>query len=225
MAVTDLLSTIQTNITKAAQRASRNPKTLCLIAVSKTRAVGEITDVYQQGVRHFGENKVQDAANKFSRLRQTHKDLRLHLLGPLQTNKVKQAISLFDFIHSLDRSKLADALARQADAQGKCPVLFVQVNTGAEPQKAGVLPNDLESLTSHTRALGLPLKGLMVIPPINDAPSGHFGFLAQRAEDLGLPLLSMGMSADYESAVELGATHVRIGTALFGPRNIHAVDA
>ena len=187
--------------------------------MSKIRTVEEIEAAYQAGVRHFGENRVQEALAKFPPLRARYPDLRLHLIGALQTNKVKSILGEVTAIHSLDRPKLADALARQAaDALGSCPDLFVQVNTGEEPQKAGVLPVDLDALVAYARQLGLPLTGLMCIPPSAEAPAAHFAFLAQRAAALGFWSCRWGMSQDYEAAVELGATQVRIGSLLFGER-------
>ena len=218
MAIDEQLRFIEQRVARMAKRAGRDPDSIQLIAVSKTRTVEEIEAAYRAGVRHFGENRVQEALAKFPPLRTRYPDLRLHLIGALQTNKVKSILGEVTAIHSLDRPKLADALARQADALGSCPDLFVQVNSGEEPQKAGVLPADLDALVAYARQLGLPLTGLMCIPPSAEAPAAHFAFLAQRAAALGLSELSMGMSQDYEAAVELGATQVRVGSLLFGER-------
>jgi pyridoxal phosphate enzyme (YggS family) len=189
-----------------------------LVAVSKTVDEGGIRAALGAGQRRFGENRVQEAAAKFPALKQEFPDLELHLIGPLQTNKVKEAMALFDVIQSLDRVRLADALAAERDKGARMPRLFIQVNTGEEPQKAGVLPADLEALLAHARALGLPVEGLMCIPPLEDDAAPHFAFLLQRARDLGLSQLSMGMSADFELAIKFGATHVRVGSAIFGAR-------
>src|SRR5581483_8027896 len=165
-----------------------------------------------------GENRVQEAQQKFPPLKREFPDLRLHLIGPLQTNKVKDAMTLFDAIQTLDRPKLALALATERDKAGRCPELFVQVNTGEEPQKAGVLPKDAAALIAEARALALPVVGLMCIPPVEDDAAPHFAFLVKLAADNGLTQLSMGMSGDFEMAVRFGATHVRVGTAIFGER-------
>jgi len=167
----------------------------------------------------FGENRVQEAAEKWPALKQSHPDCILHLIGPLQTNKTKQAVELFDVIETLDRPKLARALATQAEKLGRVPALFVQVNTGEEPQKAGILPADADRFIAECRReFQLPVEGLMCIPPVEDEPSLHFMLLREIAARNGLSSLSMGMSADYEIAVRFGATHVRVGTAIFGPR-------
>lgn len=189
-----------------------------LVAVSKTVAESGIRAALGAGQRRFGENRVQEAAAKFPALKQEFPDLELHLIGPLQTNKVKEAMALFNVIQSLDRTRLADALAAERDKGARMPRLFIQVNTGEEPQKAGVLPADLEKLLAHARALDLPVEGLMCIPPLEDDAAPHFAFLLQRARDLGLSQLSMGMSADFELAIKFGATHVRVGSAIFGER-------
>ena len=172
----------------------------------------------QQGHRIFGENRVQEAAGKWPGFRETFSDVELHLLGPLQTNKAKQAVELFDTIHSLDRPKLARKLADIAQETGTCPDLFIQVNTGAEPQKAGILPQDTDAFVAECRALQLPVLGLMSIPPVEEEPSLHFALLAKLAKRNDLQGLSMGMSGDFESAIALGATHVRVGSAIFGER-------
>jgi pyridoxal phosphate enzyme (YggS family) len=161
---------------------------------------------------------VQEAKGKWPELRNEYPDIELHLIGPLQTNKVKEAIALFDAIETLDRDRLADALKAEADRGSKIPALFVQVNTGEEPQKAGVAPKDAAALIGYARGLGLPVKGLMCIPPAEQAPGPHFALLQKLARDNGLDRLSMGMSSDFESAIKFGATHVRVGTAIFGTR-------
>jgi pyridoxal phosphate enzyme (YggS family) len=170
------------------------------------------------GHRLFGENRVQEAHAKFPQLKKNFPDLELHLIGPLQTNKVKEAAALFDAIETLDRVKLADALAAERDKSGNCPRLFIQVNTGEEPQKAGVLPADAAGLIAHVRRLELSLIGLMCIPPIEDDVAPHFAFLAKLAKDNGLSELSMGMSGDFEMAIRFGASYVRVGSAIFGAR-------
>jgi len=189
-----------------------------LVAVSKTVPQEGIREAIAAGQLLFGENRVQEAQAKYPHLKSEHPGLELHLIGPLQTNKVKEAVALFDVIQSLDRIKLADALAAEREKSGKCPRLFLQVNTGEEPQKAGVAPQDAAALIDHARKLGLPLEGLMCIPPTADDAAPHFAFLAKLARDHGLAQLSMGMSGDFELAVKFGATHVRVGTAIFGAR-------
>jgi hypothetical protein len=175
--------------------------------------------VLDQGHRVFGENRVQEAAGKWPGFREEFGGIDLHIIGPLQSNKVRQAMELAQAIHSVDRPKLASAIARIADETGHCPDLFVQVNTGEEPQKAGVLPQDADAFVAEVRKLGLPLRGLMCIPPVDEAPSLHFALLAKIAERNGLSALSMGMSGDFEQAIALGATHVRVGSAIFGARD------
>jgi pyridoxal phosphate enzyme (YggS family) len=177
-----------------------------------------IREALAAGQRLFGENRVQEAQAKFPALKQEFPDLELHLIGPLQTNKVKDAVALFEVIQTLDRVKLADALAAERDKSGRCPRMFLQVNTGEEPQKAGVLPRETASLIAYVRKLELPLEGLMCIPPAEDDAASHFAFLAKLGRDHGLDQLSMGMSGDFELAVKFGATHVRVGTAIFGAR-------
>lgn len=189
-----------------------------LVAVSKTVPEGSIAEALAAGHRLFGENRVQEAHAKFPQLKKKFSDLELHLIGPLQTNKVKEAVQLFDAIETLDRVKLADALAAERDKSGKCPRLFIQVNTGEEPQKAGVLPADAASLIAHVRKLELPLIGLMCIPPVEDDAAPHFAFLAKLAKENALSELSMGMSGDFEMAIRFGASYVRVGSAIFGAR-------
>ena len=188
------------------------------MAVSKTVDESGVRAALAAGQRCFGENRVQEAHAKFPPLKAEFPDLELHLVGPLQTNKVKEAVALFDCIQSLDRIRLADALSAERDKTGKCPRLFIQVNTGEEEQKAGVLPAELEALVAHARTLTLPVEGLMCIPPADDDAAPHFAFLLKRARDLGFEQLSMGMSGDFELAIKFGATHVRVGSAIFGER-------
>lgn len=203
---------------KATRDVGRAEKDVTLIAVSKTHPADHIIPALDAGHREFGENRVQEAAAKWPPLRDSYPDIRLHLIGPLQTNKARQAMALADAIHTLDRPKLAHTLARLAQEIGACPDLFIQVNTGAEPQKAGILPADADAFISECRALDLPLTGLMCIPPVHETPALHFALLARIAGRNGLKGLSMGMSADFEQAVAFGATHVRVGSAIFGAR-------
>lgn len=214
MALTD----IQERIAKAEKDSGRTPGSVTLIAVSKVQPNERVEAVLQQGHRVFGENRVQEAAGKWPQFRQTYHDIELHLIGPLQTNKTRQAMELAQAIHSLDRPKLAQTLARVAQETGACPDLFVQVNTGEEPQKAGVLPADTDTFIRDCQALDLPVKGLMCIPPVEEEPALHFALLAKIAQRNGLSGLSMGMSGDFESAIALGATHIRVGSAIFGDR-------
>ncbi|MGA0394227.1 MAG: YggS family pyridoxal phosphate-dependent enzyme [Rhodospirillales bacterium] len=213
------LAAVKAKIAAAAEIAERDAHSTTLVAVSKTHPRENILPAIQAGHRVFGENRVQEAAEKWPALKQSHPDCILHLIGPLQTNKTKQAVELFDVIETLDRPKLARALATQAEKLGRVPALFVQVNTGEEPQKAGILPADADRFIAECRReFQLPIEGLMCIPPVEDEPSLHFMLLREIAARNGLSSLSMGMSADYEIAVRFGATHVRVGTAIFGPR-------
>ncbi|MCB1346834.1 MAG: YggS family pyridoxal phosphate-dependent enzyme, partial [Rhodobacteraceae bacterium] len=207
------LSAITERLRAAELRAGREPGSVTLIAVSKVQPPEKVEAVLAQGQRLFGENRVQEAQTRWPPFQARFAGVSLHLIGPLQTNKARVAMGLFDAIHSVDRLKLAETLARLADDLGRCPALFVQVNTGAEPQKAGVLPDEAEALVARVRALGLPLEGLMCIPPADQDPAPHFRLLAVLAAQNGLAGLSMGMSDDFETAVELGATHVRVGSA------------
>ena len=218
MSIRDNLAAVGGDIARAAERAGRAPEDVRLIAVAKTKPQSAVVEALQAGQMIFGENRVQESQGKYPDLRADWPDMELHLIGPLQTNKTRDAMALFDVIHTVDRPKLVRALAREAQALGRCPSLLVQVNTGEEEQKAGVLPADTEALVALVRAEGLPLEGLMCIPPVEDAPSGHFAFLKRMADDLGLAWVSMGMSGDYPAAVELGATHIRVGSAIFGGR-------
>ncbi len=192
---------------------------VCLIAVGKKQPVEKIEVLLELGHRHFGENRIQEAAAKWPQLKKEHPDVVLHFIGPLQTNKVSEALTLFDAIHSVDRPKLAHRLSAEMQRSGKRPLCFVQVNTGEEPQKSGVSPSETDAFVRDcVERHGLNVGGLMCIPPKDDEPSLHFALLKKMAERNGLDLVSMGMSADFELAIELGATHVRVGTSLFGPR-------
>ena len=218
MTISQNLADILARIDAARKAAIKPAPQTSLVAVSKTVPAEGIREAIAAGQRLFGENRVQEAQAKFPALKQEFSDLELHLIGPLQTNKVKDAVALFDVIQTLDRAKLADALAADRDRSGRCPRLFLQVNTGEEPQKAGVLPRETGALIAYARKLELPLEGLMCIPPAEDDAAPHFAFLAKLARDHGLDQLSMGMSGDFELAVKFGATHVRVGTAIFGAR-------
>jgi PLP dependent protein len=213
------LAEIQAAIARAARDVGRDPADITLVAVSKTFPPEAIEPVLAAGQRVFGENYVQDAKAKWPALRERHDGVELHLIGPLQSNKAKDAVALFDVIHTLDRPSLAQALAKEIARQGRAPRLLVQVNTGEEPQKGGVPPGEVDAFLAACReTYGLAVSGLMCIPPAADPPSPHFALLNAIAARNGLALLSMGMSADFEAAIQLGATHVRIGTAIFGAR-------
>ncbi|WP_170383944.1 YggS family pyridoxal phosphate-dependent enzyme [Ruegeria atlantica] len=212
------LQDITARIVKAETAAGRDAGSVKLIAVSKVQPNERVQAVLDQGHRCFGENRVQEAAGKWPGFRDQFSDIDLHLIGPLQTNKARQAIELFSTIHSVDRPKLAKTLARLAQEVGTCPALFIQVNTGEEEQKAGILPADADAFIADCRNLDLPIQGLMCIPPVDEEPSLHFALLAKIAERNGLTGLSMGMSGDFEQAIALGATHVRVGSAIFGER-------
>ncbi|MFA9475507.1 MAG: YggS family pyridoxal phosphate-dependent enzyme [Filomicrobium sp.] len=206
-------------IAAAAKGVGRDPDEVTLIAVSKTFGVDDIRPVLEAGHRHFGENRVQEAQGKWPELKADYPELTLHLIGPLQSNKAREAVALFDAIHTIDRPKIAQALANEMDKQGRRPQLFIQVNTGEEEQKAGVLAADAGELLAFCQdRLGLEIAGLMCIPPVEEEPAIHFAFLDKLAGELGLTGRSMGMSGDFETAVEMGATHVRVGSAIFGPR-------
>ena len=212
------LHDIQNSIATAETDAGRAAGSVTLIAVSKVQPNARVEAVLSEGHRCFGENKVQEAAGKWPDFRESFGKIDLHLIGPLQTNKARQAIELFDAIHSVDRPKLAKTLARLAQEEGRCPDLFVQVNTGEEDQKAGIMPADADAFIAECLSMDLPVKGLMCIPPVNEEPSLHFALLAKIAARNGLAGLSMGMSSDFERAIALGATHVRVGSAIFGER-------
>ncbi|WP_439153636.1 YggS family pyridoxal phosphate-dependent enzyme [Yoonia sp.] len=213
------LDDIKARVAAACAAADRPTDDVTLIAVSKVQPLDRVRAVLDQGHRVFGENKVQEAAGKWPALRQDYDGITLHLIGPLQTNKARQAMELAQAIHTVDRPKLANTIARLAQEMGHCPDLFIQVNTGEEPQKAGVLPADADAFIAQVRALDLPLVGLMCIPPVDEEPSLHFALLAKIAARNGLSGLSMGMSSDFERAIAQGATHIRVGSAIFGERD------
>jgi PLP dependent protein len=216
------LARVRDEIAAACAEARRDPASVTLIAVSKTFPADAIEPVIAAGQRVFGENRVQEAKAKWPALRDAHAGLELHLIGPLQSNKARDAVALFDAIHSVDRASIAEALAKEIAREGRRPQLFVQINTGAEPQKAGVLPEDADAFIETCRtAHGLEIAGLMCIPPLEEAPAPHFALTAKIAARNGLKLLSMGMSADFATAIAFGATHVRVGTAIFGGRAAH----
>ena len=207
------------DIASACEHARRDRGSVTLIAVSKTFDAGAIAPVIAAGQRVFGENRVQEAKAKWPGLMSSYPDIALHLIGPLQSNKAKEAVALFDAIHSVDRPSICEALAKAIDSQKKRPELFVQLNTGEEPQKAGVAPADADTFIASCREqYGLTISGLMCIPPVDDAPAPHFALTAKIAARNGLNKLSMGMSADFATAIEFGATHVRVGSAIFGHR-------
>jgi pyridoxal phosphate enzyme (YggS family) len=213
------LEAVKAEIVAAAREAGRDPASVTLIAVSKTHGVEHIRPVIAAGQRDFGENRVQEAQAKWPALLAETADLKLHLIGALQSNKAREAVRLFDAIHALDRPKLARALADAIQAEGRAPALFVQVNTGEEPQKAGIGPREAVAFVESCRGeFGLTIAGLMCIPPADEEPALHFALLAKLARQAGVAGLSMGMSGDFAGAVRLGATHVRVGTAIFGTR-------
>ena len=210
---------VRNEIARACAEAHRDPATVTLVAISKTFGADAIAPVIAAAQRVFGENRVQEAKAKWPALRERHPDIELHLVGPLQSNKTKDAVALFDAIHSVDRPSLAEALAKEFARQTRRPTLFVEINTGAEPQKAGVLPEDTDAFLKTCReSYGLDIAGLMCIPPADEPPAPHFALTAKIAHRNGLKLLSMGMSADFPLAIAFGATHVRVGTAIFGAR-------
>jgi pyridoxal phosphate enzyme (YggS family) len=210
---------VRAAIRRAAADGGRDPASITLVAVSKTFPAQDIAPVLAAGHRVFGENYVQEAKAKWPGLREGHPDVELHLIGPLQSNKARDAVELFDVIHTLDRPSLAEALAKEIARAGRAPRLLVQVNTGEEPQKGGVTPADVDAFLEACRDRhGLAVEGLMCIPPAEDPPSPHFALLNTIAARHGLETLSMGMSADFEAAIQLGATHVRVGSAIFGAR-------
>jgi pyridoxal phosphate enzyme (YggS family) len=213
------LAAVRTRIAAAARAANRDPTSVHLVAVTKTFGPDTILPALEAGQRVFGENRVQEAQAKWPALRRQDPDIELHLIGPLQSNKARDAVALFDAIHTIDRPKIAQAVANEMAKQGKRLQLFIEVNTGEEPQKAGVLPKEAAGLLPLCRDdLGLEIAGLMCIPPLDEEPAVHFAFLAKLAGELGLKHLSMGMSADFETAIAFGATHVRVGSEIFGPR-------
>jgi len=213
---------ITSRIRAAEEKNGRISGSVSLIAVSKVQPNERVLSVLNQGHRVFGENYVQEAAEKWPDWRTAFSGVSVHMLGPLQTNKARQAVELFDANHSVDRPKLAKTLARLAQERGACPELFLQVNTGAEPQKAGILPSDADGFIAECRSMDLPITGLMCIPPVDEEPSLHFALLAKIAERNGVHGLSMGMSDDFEKAIAFGATHVRVGSAIFGARDYSA---
>ncbi|AXQ94465.1 YggS family pyridoxal phosphate-dependent enzyme [Cereibacter azotoformans] len=217
-----MLETILNRIAEAEKAAGRAPGSVELIAVSKVQPLDRVVAVLEAGHRIFGENYVQEAQGKWPELRARFGRLSIHMIGPLQTNKAKAAVGLFDAIHTLDRPSLADKLARLAQERGASPELFVQVNTGEEPQKAGVLPADADGFIATCRSMDLPVRGLMCIPPEGEDSAPHFAQLAAIADRNGLGGLSMGMSGDFEAAIAAGATHVRVGSAIFGARDYTA---
>jgi len=213
------LGEVRRRIAQACAEAGRDPAAVALVAVSKTFGPDAIAPVIAAGQRVFGENRVQEAKAKWPDLKARHPDIALHLIGPLQSNKAKEAVALFDAIHSVDRPSLCAALAKEIARQGRAPLLFAEINTGAEPQKAGILPDAADGFLRECRdTYGLAIAGLMCIPPLDEAPAPHFALTAKIAARNGLRLLSMGMSADFESAIRFGATHVRVGSAIFGER-------
>ncbi|MDG1376226.1 MAG: YggS family pyridoxal phosphate-dependent enzyme [Yoonia sp.] len=212
------LEAIRTAVANSCHKAGREVDDVTLIAVSKVQSNARVAAILDQGHRVFGENKVQEAAGKWPDFREIYSGIELHLIGPLQTNKARQAMELAQAIHTLDRPKLATTIARLAQEMGHCPDLFIQVNTGEEDQKAGCLPAEADTFIKDALAMDLPVRGLMCIPPVDEEPSLHFALLAKIAARNGLKGLSMGMSSDFETAIALGATHVRVGSAIFGAR-------
>jgi PLP dependent protein len=214
------LASVRAEIARACRDAGRDPAEVELVAVSKTFGADMIEPVIAAGQRVFGENRVQEAKSKWPPLTAKHPGIALHLIGPLQSNKAKEAVTLFDAIHSVDRPSLCEALSKEIAKQGRQPLLFAEINTGAEAQKAGVLPHDADGFLQACReSYGLTMSGLMCIPPLDEAPGPHFALTAKIAQRNGLKLLSMGMSADFPVAISLGATHVRVGSAIFGGRH------
>jgi pyridoxal phosphate enzyme (YggS family) len=215
------LASVQARIAAAAQKARRDPASIRLVAVTKTFGPEAIAPVLAAGHHLYGENRVQEAKAKWPALRQRWPDTELHLIGPLQSNKAREAVALFDAIHTVDRPRIAQAIAAEMARQGRRPKLFIEVNTGEEPQKAGVLPKEAPALLGLCRdELKLEIAGLMCIPPFDEEPTLHFAFLEKLARELGLPELSMGMSADFETAIAFGATYVRVGSEIFGARSV-----
>jgi pyridoxal phosphate enzyme (YggS family) len=213
------LATVEQDITRACKEARRDPATVKLIAVSKTFDASAISPIIDAGQRVFGENRVQEAKAKWPGLMSAYPGLALHLIGPLQSNKAKEAVALFDAIHSVDRPSICEALAKEINSQKKSPELFVQLNTGEEPQKAGIAPDEADAFIASCREkYGLSISGLMCIPPVDEAPAPHFALTAKIAARNGLNNLSMGMSADFAIAIQFGATHIRVGSAIFGHR-------
>jgi pyridoxal phosphate enzyme (YggS family) len=215
------LTAVRRDIAEACANAGRDPAEVNLVAVSKTFGVDAIAPVLVAGQQVFGENRVQEAMAKWPALKEKYPATELHLVGPLQSNKVKEAVTLFEAIHSVDRPSLCEALAKAIAKQGRTPLLFVEINAGGEPQKSGVLPHEADGFLERCRqSYGLPIAGLMCLPPLSEPPVPHFALTAKIAERNGLRLLSMGMSADFALAIRFGATHVRVGTAIFGERGL-----
>ncbi|SOD92027.1 YggS family pyridoxal phosphate-dependent enzyme [Caenispirillum bisanense] len=216
------LATVRDAIAKAARDAARDPESVTLVAVSKVHGEDRIVPVLEAGQRVFGENRVQEAQGKWPALKERFPGVELHLIGPLQSNKAKEAVALFDVIETVDRDKIAVALAAEMDKQGRRIPVLVQVNTGKEPQKAGIAPEEADAFIARCRdELKLEVRGVMCIPPVDEEPALHFALLREIARRNGLPVISMGMSDDYPTAIALGATHVRVGTAVFGTRPGH----
>lgn len=219
MTVRENLETIRQTIEKAARQSGRKPESVRLVAVSKTQPEHKVREALEAAHRLFGENRVQEAQARWADIKPLYPDLKLHLIGPLQTNKVKDAVALFDMIETVDREKLAAELTKEMKKQGRTIPCLIQVNTGSEEQKAGISPESLPAFLEFCRNdCALDIRGLMCIPPVDDSPALHFAFLKKLADENGLKELSMGMSADYERAIPLGATYIRIGTAIFGQR-------
>jgi PLP dependent protein len=219
MTIAQNLADIRAKIAAAEKEAGRAKGSVTLVAVTKTFGPDAVEAAVAAGQFVFGENRVQEAEGKYPALKEKHKSLELHLIGPLQSNKAPEAVALFDVIHTVDRPKIAGALAKEIQKQGRAPKLFIQVNTGAEPQKAGVLPEEADAFIAACRAeYGLTTQGLMCIPPLEENPAPHFALLEKIAKRNGLSELSMGMSSDFESAIPFGATYVRVGSAIFGAR-------
>lgn len=217
--IANRLATVRHDIARACRDAGRPTGSVTLVAVSKTVGADVIAPVIAAGQRVFGENRVQEAKAKWPTLRERHPDIELHLIGALQSNKAREAVALFDAIHSLDRPSLAEALAKEIARQGRAPLLFVEINTGGEPQKAGILPQQADDFLKDCKdKYGLKVSGLMCLPPADEPPAPHFALTAKIARRNEMNLLSMGMSADFEAAIAMGSTHVRIGTAIFGER-------
>jgi PLP dependent protein len=215
------LAKVRGEIARACVEAGRDPATVTLVAIAKTFGAAAIEPVIAQSQRVFGENRVQEAKAKWPPLRERYGGLELHLVGPLQSNKAKEAVAMFEAIHSLDRPSLAEALAKEIAKQGRKPALFIELNTGAEPQKSGVLPEQADGFVAACRnRYALEIAGLMCLPPAGEAPAPHFALTAKIARRNGLAFLSMGMSADFPIAIQFGATHVRVGTAIFGERRL-----
>jgi hypothetical protein len=220
------IENVRTEIARACRDAGRDEAAVTLVAVSKTFAAEAIEPVIAAGQRVFGENRVQEAKSKWPPLQAKYPGIELHLIGPLQSNKAKEAVALFTAIHSVDRPSLCEALSKEIAKQGRRPLLFAEINTGAEPQKAGVLPQVADAFLNACReTYGLTMSGLMCIPPLDEAPGPHFALTAKIAKRNGLKLLSMGMSADFAVAIQLGATHVRVGSAIFGGRPSVAAES